>query len=377
MTDKTYNDFPFVFDDRMHPFDEDGNPLIHHLDKGGTHHWFAVVESGAETQHNEDYELRYYRAFDRGDGKLRYDSYPVMPLPEDDPALAWMLPGLEMYLEQGDLERAQRLAFNVAAHHRLEFPDPLDLPVLNVAPHFFTEGHPDRFSTLHERELNGEFQPSNALLDNRNISEDDTKELPTSIPELGSWEELIEHSRQQDVQSVETDASHPYWQLHTRQVETMEGQKLGEALFVTIFPELPADFDQYVETNGMDDTMYPTHARTLEIAHFTSEAERRSFSEEFMRFVIPGVMEGPELSEEVAKLEGMSGQWIEMDQRAIVDYMSGKRTIVRDTAEWRPHDPMIERDARLQMEGTPADPIQGFAQQDELDRENRVPDLDF
>jgi hypothetical protein len=129
------DDLPFTFGEGMQPFDAQGIGHAHHVDGGGTAHWFAVVEN-AEPE-TEPYELRYFRALETGDGTLQHDSYPVMPLPDDDPGSAWPLPGLEMYLANGDLYMAQQFAHDVADYHGQAFPDPLDLPALNPEPEYY------------------------------------------------------------------------------------------------------------------------------------------------------------------------------------------------------------------------------------------------
>jgi len=129
------NDLPFTIGDEMHPFDAQGIGQAHHVDGGGTAHWFAVVENPEPEA--EPYELRYFRALEMSDGTLKHDSYPVMPLADADPGSAWPLPGLEMYLEKGDLYMAQQFAHDVADHHGQDFPDPLDLPALNPQPEYY------------------------------------------------------------------------------------------------------------------------------------------------------------------------------------------------------------------------------------------------
>jgi hypothetical protein len=129
------DDLPFTFGEGMQPFDAQGIGHAHHVDGGGTAHWFAVVEN-AEPE-AEPYELRYFRALETGDGTLQHDSYPVMSLPDDNPGSAWPLPGLEMYLAKGDLYMAQQFAHDVADHHGQAFPDPLDLPALNPEPEYY------------------------------------------------------------------------------------------------------------------------------------------------------------------------------------------------------------------------------------------------
>jgi hypothetical protein len=129
------DDLPFTFGEEMQPFDAQGIGQAYHIDGGGTAHWFAVVENSEPEA--EPYELRYFRAMETSTGTMRHDSYPVMPLSDDDPGSAWPQPGLEMYLEKGDLYMAQQLAHDVADHHGQAFPNPLDMPALNPQPDYY------------------------------------------------------------------------------------------------------------------------------------------------------------------------------------------------------------------------------------------------
>ena len=215
----------------------------------------------------------------------------------------------------------------------------------------FTEGPPDRFTTAREAEMTGleEAQVGEPI---RDITNDETAELPVvrvpaaDAPEPGSWDELV--AQQGD--RVEPDPERHYWQMHYRPVETSEGESLGTALFVTEFPQLPPNFDDYIEANGMDDSVYPTEARTLEMAHFANQDDARKFEAEFRSYLVPGLHDGAELAPEVAKLEGLSGEWEDMDYRGIVDYMSGSRTILREPDDWHLHNPNAEREAWEQVE---------------------------
>ncbi|MBE2268362.1 MAG: hypothetical protein IAE80_09030, partial [Anaerolinea sp.] len=217
----------------------------------------------------------------------------------------------------------------------------------------FTDGPPDRFTTARQAELTGleEAQVGEPI---RDITNDETAEMPgVRVPdadalEPGSWDELVAQQRDR----VEPESDPHYWQMHHRPVETPEGEPLGTALFVTEFPQLPPDFDDFIEANGMDDSVYPTEARTLEMAHFANEEDARKFETEFRSYLVPGLIDGPELAEEVAKLEGLSGEWEEMDYRGIVDYMNGNHTIVREADDWHLHNPNAEREARMAGEGT-------------------------
>ncbi len=240
------------------------------------------------------------------------------------------------YQDEG-LEAAMRRAEGIAvANHELD-PNRAD-------GRLFTEGPPDHFTTVREVQLMGlDAAPSDATI--RDITNDETQELPAVAPEPGSWDELV--AQQID---DEPEPERHYWQMHYRPVETPDGESLGTALFVTEFPQLPPDFDNYIDANGMDDSVYPTEARTLEMAHFADEKDAAKFDAEFRGYLVPGVMDGPELAPEVAKLQGLSGEWEKMDYRGIVDYMSGSRTVVQAESEWHLHDPNAEREAQERFE---------------------------
>jgi hypothetical protein len=242
------------------------------------------------------------------------------------------------YQDEG-LEAAMRRAEGVAVANE-------ELNADRADGRLFTDGPPDRFTTTREAELIGlDDEPVGEPM--QDITNDETAELPAiSAPEPGSWDELV--AQQGD--RVEPEPERHYWQTHYRPVETPDGEKLGTALFVTEFPQLPPDFDDYIDENGMDDTVYPTEARTLEMAHFANEDDARKFETEFRSYLVPGLLDGPELAPEVAKLEGLSGEWEDMDYRGIVDYMSGNRAIVREADDWHLHNPNAEREAREQFE---------------------------
>jgi hypothetical protein len=226
----------------------------------------------------------------------------------------------------------------------------------------FHNGPPDRFETLAHR-VEGTPNPYwNTSGERIERPSDETQELPAVMPERvylldeadlvqpapDSWDELIA------AQSDEEPAREAhYWQMHYRPVEAPDGEPLGTALFVTEFPQLPPDFNDYIDEFGMDDTVYPTEARTVEMAHFASEADAEKFAAEFRGYLVPGLLDGPELAPEVAKLEGLSGEWQDMDYDDIVGYMSGRRTVVREESEWRLHNPNAEREAEMYSAGMP------------------------
>jgi len=252
--------------------------------------------------------------------------------------------------EQGEQERAQLLEIFdgrglEAMMHKAELTamqhDWMDGD--RADPRLFTQGPPDRFETL-AQQLEGEINPY--------------------------W----------NIDGEQIDDPEPpahYWQMQHRPAQTPDGQPLGVALFVTEFPDLPPDFDAYIEQHGMDDSLYPSQARTLEVAHFADAVEARKFEAEFRGYLIPGLLDGPELAPEVAKLEGLSGEWQDLTQRDIIESMEPNRAVVRDPSDWHPYNPNAERDARIAAEGVYSDPIQQAFKHDEPETASGTPELDF
>lgn len=242
------------------------------------------------------------------------------------------------YQEEG-LEAAMRKAESMAVANGELDPNRAD-------GRLFPDGPPDRFVSLRRAELAG--LAAQPLLDTgHDITNDDTTEVPAMSAEPESWEELLQRTN-----ADELEVERHHWQLHVRPAATPDRTPLGYALFCTEFPELPPNFDEYVAEFGMDDSIYPTQARTVEVADFKTEAEAKAFSDEFRSYLIPGVIDGPELAPDVAKLEGLSGEWQAMDYPAIVDYMSDDKTIIRQPEQWRLHRPVEQRHLADEMDDT-------------------------
>ena len=232
-----------------------------------------------------------------GSAALTIATYDPEEKSEQEIAQAARRSLLELHQQRG-LEAMMRRAELVATANDLLDGDRVD-------KRLFRDGPPDRFETLAQR-LEGEINPYwNTSGEWIETPLDETQELPAAAPEPGSWDELV--AQQQDL--VEPAPESHYWQMHHRPVETPDGEELGTALFVTEFPQLPPDFGEYVDEWGMDDTIYPTEARTLEMAHFASEQDAAKFEAEFRGYLVPGLLDGPDLAPEVAKLEGLSGEW--------------------------------------------------------------------
>jgi len=87
------------------------------------------------------------------------------------------------------------------------------------------------------------------------------------------------------------------------------------------------------------------------MAHFADQQEAERFEAEFRSYLVLGVMDGPDLAPEVAKMEGLAGEWEDMNYRGIVDFMSGQRTVVRETSDWHLHDPNAERETERPNNG--------------------------
>ncbi|MDZ4752742.1 MAG: hypothetical protein SGI87_14080, partial [Flavobacteriales bacterium] len=56
----------------------------------------------------------------------------------------------------------------------------------------------------------------------------------------------------------------------------------------------------------------------------------------------------------------LSGEWQDMDYRGIVDYMSGRRTVVRAEGDWHLHNPHVERNVQMTAEGNYSNLSQEF-----------------
>jgi len=122
---------PVTFDEGMTPTNTQGRYVPHHCDEAGTVHFFAVVDRTSDSllAENTPHELRYFRAQQMEEGLIVHDSQPVMGV-TDLATSPWPLPALQLYLEEGDLDAAQKLARDTARDNSLPFPD--RLPALGV-----------------------------------------------------------------------------------------------------------------------------------------------------------------------------------------------------------------------------------------------------
>ena len=679
---------------------------VRHVDGGGTAHWFAVVEP--DEPESDPHELRYFRALEMDDGSQRRDSYPVMPLSDDDPGSAWPLRGFEMYLEKGDVYMAQQLAHDVADAYGQDFPDPLELPALDPRPEYYfgygvgpsnspsleavktwmdgaerrfdtltvgeygmydeaaldereleqvmdekgievamnlaermavaggyldpqrddpriffeDDAPPDMFMTERQRELNlpsyglgaisangesfldvvkswgedsyerlvipqpdwetaqenaevaGEMLEAGRLQDAMrlvelagveagvidperddprlfmqgppdpfmtirdtelvqeteiNLNDDfDTEEFDGDVPgylalyrefaeeaerereanaalegmawfeatfaksdtellqpiddtvnyavvvqDADPWtvelvvekywkepngyigidsvtldtydpdtgRELAERDREAlmevhdergleelmhkaELVAMENDwldadrsdlrlfrqgppdrfetlaqqlegevnpywntegeiipepeaAENPYWRMETLPVNDPDGEPLGHALHMVVYPHVEHDPERVGTPAMAEDEPF----RMLEMAHFETTEAADKFGKEFNSYLMPGLLEGPELAQEVARLEGLPVEWKMLDGDDLIAYRNADLSLTRDLADWHPYNPHAERDARIEAEGLYTDSIQGFVKLDEGEDEPKVepvsPDFDL
>lgn len=526
LKEKNRNPFPYAFGEHHQPINRDSVPVPHHIDSDGTVHWFDRVES--QTPEQSPYELRYFRAQEMESGKIKHDSYPIMPLDEDDPNLAWPLHGLDMYLKRGDVLMAQQFASDVADAYDQPFPDPLTLPALNPEPEYYfgygvgpsnlpsleavktwMQGTERQFDTVtigeygtfeeasvHERELEAlmdekglevamnlaetmsvaggyldadrddvrlffeEDVPADPFTTNRQrelagpeytvgaISAngasfldvmktwgkdeyerlvipqpdwDTARDLYEAVDDLlqtgdlqdamrvieteGIQASVIDPEREdgrlftigpddpfttirqeqltspeletEEMPAIHQSVENPYWRLETVPVNDPEGEPLGHALHILVYD----DIEHNPEAIGAPPMDEDEPFRMLEMAHFeTTEAADR-FGKEFNSYLMPGLLEGPELAIEVARLEELPLDWKTLEEDDLKPYRDGKYTLTREPSDWHPYNPKAERDTRIEAEGLYTAPIRQFVKLDEGEDEPKLkpvsPDFDL
>jgi hypothetical protein len=112
--------------------------------------------------------------------------------------------------------------------------------------------------------------------------------------------------------------------------------------------------------------------RLLEMAHFETTEAADKFGEEFRGYLMPGLLEAPELAVEVARLEGLPVEWKTLQGDDLTAYRNAELTLTRDPADWHPYNPHAERDARIEAEGLYTDPIQQFTTFDKNEDDPKV-----
>ncbi|MEZ4666564.1 MAG: hypothetical protein R3E39_01370 [Anaerolineae bacterium] len=210
-------------------------------------------------------------------------------------------------------------------------------------PRLFTKGPPDRFETLAQR-LEGEINP---------YWNTDGEKIEDPAPQPG--------------------VENPYWRLDPIPVNDPDGESLGHALHMVVYPGVERDPD----TSGNPVMPEDEPFKMLEMAHFESPGAADKFGKEFNGYLIPGLLDGPELAQEVARLEGLPGEWQTLEGDDLKAYQNAELTLTRDPASWHPHNPHAEHEARIAAEGLYTDPLQPVIERDESEPASGTPELDF
>jgi hypothetical protein len=217
-------------------------------------------------------------------------------------------------------------------------------------PRLFTQGPEDPFTTLRETEIDGE-------LARYGVTWRESYEWAAFAPE-----------------EPDTDTVHPYWRMETLPVNDLDGESLGYALHMVVYPNIAHDAERIGSPKMAEDEPF----RMLEMVHFETTEAADKFGKEFNSYLQPGLLEGPELAQEVAKLEGLSGAWKTLEGDDLTAYRNAELTLTRDPSDWHPYNPNAEREARIAAEGLYYDPIQQFVKLDEDPKIEPVsPDLDL
>ena len=209
-------------------------------------------------------------------------------------------------------------------------------------PRLFTQGPPDRFETL-AQQLEGEINPY--------------------------WNTAGDRIEDPVRPAVEN----PYWRLDTLPVNDLDGQSLGHALQMVVYPGIEHDSDRVDTPLISQDEPF----KILEMAHFETTAAADKFGQEFKGYLMPGVLDGPELAEEVARLEGLPVDWKTLAGDDLKAYQNDDLTLTRDLSDWHLYNPHAEHDARFEAEGLPSNPREPLDKPDEAGIAPATPELDF
>ncbi|QPC83617.1 hypothetical protein G4Y79_04335 [Phototrophicus methaneseepsis] len=280
------------------------------------------------------------------------DNYEQLTIPQPDWDMAQEAASLASDLISKDqLEAAMHLVEDQGIAAGVMDPERED-------PRLFQQGPPDPFATLREEEI-----------------DDDLARYGVTWRESQAWES----EWQPDVLGPLARSTEPvpYWRLEALPVHDLEGEPLGHALHIVVYDGVQHDPETVGSPPIVDDEPF----RMLEMAHFETTEAADKFGKEFNGYLMPGLLEGPELAEEVARLEGHPVEWKTLDGQELDDYCDLKLTLTRDPADWQPYNPNAERDARIEAEGLYTDPIHQFTTFEEEDDDPKVepatPDFDL
>ena len=143
------------------------------------------------------------------------------------------------------------------------------------------------------------------------------------------------------------------WHLVVLPVTTPNGESLGYALAIAT---------RHVADNPASQITNVAHRRNeliqlLSVAHFETRNTAEHFAGIFTTALVPGLLDGPVLAQDIAGIEGLPVVWkhlVGSERRA---YANAELILTCDRADWHPHNPHAERDARIAYEGLYYDPI--------------------
>jgi len=205
----------------------------------------------------------------------------------------------------------------------------------------FRNGPPDRFETL-AQQLDGETNPY--------------------------WN--TEGEDMPEPESVEN----PYWRLETVRANNPDGEQIGHALQMVVYPNIEQPTDEMGAPEIPNDEPF----QILEMAHFETPEDADKFSKEFRGYLMPGLLEGPELAVEVARLEEHPIEWKTLDGQDRDDYRNLDYVVTHDTDSWKLYNPNAERDARIEAEGIYIPPTYTAGQKgQQYEKPFNVPDFDL
>ena len=287
---------------------------------------YALV---VQTDDPDKLELALEKSWQGTDGVVETASQTLQTYNDYDLALADRDALMDVYDERGLQAMMNKAELQATKNEHLD-PHRADLGLFDAGP-------PDRFTTL-AQQLEGEVNPY--------------------------WNVADE---------IETAVENPYWRLDTIPVNDPEGEPLGHALHMVVYDGVAQNPDQIGTPTLSENEPF----RMLEMAHFETAEAADKFGKDFKGYLIPDVLEGPELAEEVAKLEGHSVDWKALEGDDLKAYQDGELTLTREPSDWKPYNPNAERDARIETEGLTIDPSFTIPNENVPKVEAVSPDLDL
>ncbi len=130
-----------------------------------------------------------------------------------------------------------------------------------------------------------------------------------------------------------------------------DGEQIGHALQMVVYPNIEQPTNEIGAPEIPDDESF----QILEMAHFETSEDADKFSKKFRGYLMPGLLDEPELAVEVARLEEHPIEWKTLDGQDCDDYRNLDYVVTHDTDSWKLYNPNAERDARIAVEGTSDD----------------------